>query len=324
VRPPYPWRASEAAQSTAARLAVSLADLDFSDTGLFDALDFFRESWSIQSRLEGVDGNALRVTIRTIDLPLANCLGLIIIRMHDLAYAVDEDGVVVIGPKGTVAPNDALEATQYLEGARTLEVGDETLAERRAADARAMSDATRSVTMNLAFDEAPIEDVVAYLQEASGLHVVMAGCSYRTPFRTSTGGAPKVSLHGILTVEEALHKLAEQADGAVVYENGLVTIDSRENAEERTTWLREQEEAIQRLMTSRVSFDAPEIAGWQLAAELQRQTGVPVRVEESVWMQEEPIHAPIGAHRLRESLDYVAAQSGLEWRLVKGTVYLFR
>jgi len=80
--------------------------------------------------------------------------------------------------------------------------------------------------------------------------------------------------------------------------------------------------ATERILHSPVTFPSESLPGWRLPEVLRERTGLPVIVDESVWLRDPPLLLPSGVRPLRVALDFIKSQADVDWRLRDGTLYI--
>ncbi len=316
---PYPWLLPDAVRSTHQRLQNPVT-AQLEDADLSKVLDLLREASGVTVLLRGqAAGFAGSCNMSFADAPAQMLLDFLR-DLWGLDYRIEDDGTVTIAGVGEIEPLEALDVLGRLDAAKQTRTGDENLPAWFKEQEKLHTDAIRSARINWTGGESTIAEIFRCIHQESGTYVsLMTGQrDLQGPDARSFALAAREQ-----SVEEIMRDLAERS-GLELYaaSNGVFLLDPSEAA----SW-REREnlqvKSIVDTLSRPVSFSAEGIRGDRLAQVLAERAGIEVVPDASVWNRSRLLEVPPGEQRLEDVLNYMSRQSGVQWRLINGVVYVF-
>ena len=276
------------ALDVARRLRTQRVTLNFDETPLADAARFVRDITGIAVTLDPSLGDLSEhtVSLRLREISLENALTLMFGGLDSrLVWDVDRRGITL--------RTSATPAWEH----RLREAAGRALTERGPGDA--LRQALLDGELSLHFDAAPLTEVVTYVQDVTGLNLVLSGEA-----RAVAARPVSVDLEA-QSVYEALDACLRPLGLGFRFEVGAVVIVPRSQAEERAD-LRERVAALEAqpvALPPQWAFGLGQVVG-----HLETALGVPVVLDEDGRRARAPLALPGGCFATAQVLELLALQ----------------
>jgi len=323
--PPHPWAAYLGRLEGVREKLRAPGDLDSRDVTLKELVDQVAEAWGVDILL---DPAALAAADKTVSFAVKHLAGhhvlKLLLQQYDLAWVLDAQGRIWIAAEADLARY----APAFYEDIRRLEtIRSEAAAlerEREESEVRGQVQLTLArLEMGTGFEDAPLTDIVATLQERSGLNFLIDRRLIEDPdgVRLTLGGATT-------KMAEGLEELARAAELGLRIEKGVVVLTSRAEAESRAAEEAARQAERDRLRAAEtelwgreVGFGADNLPVREVARLLAQSLSVPVEIDPATWARPARLSFPAAIRTAGDVLALLQRAAPVRARLRDGRLW---